>query len=171
MTKYKGGSPKLTIIDGEKVGGSISRLRTFCRLVAGGEAFEAAAEATSQTLPLRWFRDHPDLIDEMHAALMREMASECVPQAMARMKKLIHSTDERVALAASKAFLDKAIATPKPREVDGDGAVDLERMSQAQLAETIMRLEGELAGRAKDITPDDAAPDAATRAKLLEMLD
>lgn len=136
----------------------------FATHIAAGMDPAKAARKVDGKLDL--LMNHVNLTDSLIAALYKRLSCEMAPKALHTIATLLNSPDDRVKLAAAKTIIDKAL--PNVRQEAATDSKDLATLSVAELAVLVDTLEGELAGRAKDVTPQ--SPDA-DQAKLLIMLE
>jgi phage terminase small subunit len=142
-----------------------SQQQAFVELSASGIDIALAAEYAgyskdrAQEEGKRLLRD-PAIITAVHVAMARELAISA-PVALRVLREFAGdaAVDKRIRLAAAKTLLDRAgWIAPKAVAASQGGVVPLNEMNMTQLRELADKLEGEIAGRAKEVSSATVAP-------------
>jgi len=142
-----------------------ANVHEFASLVASGVPFrDAARRAGAESADA--LLAGADVVDALIAALYKRLSTDLAPRALQVLGDLLESKDERVRLAAAKTVIDKAL--PNVRVEAATSERDLTAMSASELASLVDKLEGELAGRATDVTPQKSKPPDAKTLTMLE---
>jgi hypothetical protein len=137
------------------------------RAAAGIEFHEAGRQAgySESDIPTAVWRltQQPAIIAAIQISVARRLALGS-GVALRVLNEFVadETLDKRLRVVCAKTLLDRAgHIAPKAVAASQNGAIPLNEMSMADLRQLADKLEGEIAGRAKDVSSANAAPERA----------
>lgn len=139
--------------------------QTFVQAVAFGRdktdaALEAGYSEVNATQYANFLLRQPNILAAVQIAIARELAN-AAPMALKLLRDTASNTeaDPRLRVVCAKTILDRAgHIAPKAAAPGAAGVLPLNEMSMDDLRALADNLEGELAGRAKEVSSATAAP-------------
>jgi hypothetical protein len=134
--------------------------RKFVVAICEGETPTDAARAIGRAAPSQSGYDllrHPRVVAALREETTRKLIVESAPLALRVLHRVLNddSAPPNARVAAAKTILDRA-GYATPAKADKPGEKPLAEQGAGELRDMVERLEQELAGRAKDVTPSQA---------------
>jgi phage terminase small subunit len=135
--------------------------RRFALAICEGKSPTEAARELGRAAPSQSGYDmlrHPRIVAALREETTRALVVESAPLALRVLNSVLkdEKAPPNARVAAAKTILDRA-GYVAPAKSDKPGEKPLAEQDTQDLRVTIERLESELAGRAKDVTPSQAA--------------